>query len=265
MLENKELRRGAVAAGAKCPWKCPCGAVTSWPVQRRGHAPLTVSPSTRQKSSMELYLIRHAQSLNNALPEEERVEDPPLTDVGHRQAQRLAEVLPKLRLTKIVTSPFLRTLQTTEHLRQATGLVPHVRVELHEHGGCVSGTWFAGHEGRPGMNRDEILTHFSGYEVAVDIDHNGWWKSQPYESVELAQLRARTLLERTIADYAATDARVAYVMHADFKRMFLEVFHRQPLHCPYNASLSRLTITPQSTRLDEYNNVGHLSSDLLTM
>jgi 2,3-bisphosphoglycerate-dependent phosphoglycerate mutase len=214
---------------------------------------------------MELYLIRHAQSLNNALPEEQRVEDPPLTEIGHEQASRLARVLPELRLTKIVTSPFLRTLQTTEHLRKTTGLVPHVRIELHEHGGCVSGNWLVGHRGRPGMNREEILTQFAGYEVAVDINGDGWWRNQPYETVEAAQLRASTLLERTIADYAATDARIAYVMHADFKRMFLEVFHRQPLMCPFNASISRLTITPEGARLDDYNNVMHLSSDLWTM
>ena len=83
--------------------------------------------------------------------------------------------------------------------------------------------------------------------------------------LEAAQLRASALLQRTIAEYAATDARVAYVMHADFKRMFLEVFHREPLGCPYNASISRLTITPQGTRLDDYNNVGHMSSDLWTL
>ena len=31
---------------------------------------------------MELYLIRHAQSQNNVKPEEHRVEDPPLTELG---------------------------------------------------------------------------------------------------------------------------------------------------------------------------------------
>jgi 2,3-bisphosphoglycerate-dependent phosphoglycerate mutase len=225
---------------------------------------LTIGSYAREIRSMELYLIRHAQSFNNAAPEELRVEDPPLTELGHEQARRLAEIAPALQLTKIVTSPFLRTLQTTEHLRKTTGLVPHVRIELHEHGGCVSGNSLRGHVGRPGMSRSEILTQFAGYELAVDIDGDGWWRSQPYESIESAQLRAKTLLERTIADYAATDARIAYVMHADFKRIFLEVFHREPLIFPFNASISRLTITPHSTRLDDYNNVDHLDAELIS-
>ncbi len=40
---------------------------------------------------MELYIIRHAQSTNNALPDErERVCDPHLTEIGRRQADLLA-------------------------------------------------------------------------------------------------------------------------------------------------------------------------------
>lgn len=225
---------------------------------------LTIRRAGPDIRGTELYLIRHAQSLNNALPEEERVEDPPLTHMGHEQARRLAAVLPALRLTKVFTSPFLRTLQTTEHLRQATGLVPHVRIELHELGGCVSGNSLVGHTGRPGLTRSQILAEYAGYEVAVDIDGDGWWRSQPYETFELALLRARTLLERTIADYAATDARIAYVMHADIKRIFLDLIHREPVSFPYNASISQLTITPGGARLVDYNNVAHLDEELRT-
>ena len=46
---------------------------------------------------MELYLIRHAQSLNNALPAEDRVEDAPLTDIGHQQCSHLAKWIPELK------------------------------------------------------------------------------------------------------------------------------------------------------------------------
>ena len=47
---------------------------------------------------MRLYLIRHAQSENNARPEHERVEDPGLTELGARQIDHLvaAELLPGL-------------------------------------------------------------------------------------------------------------------------------------------------------------------------
>ena len=46
---------------------------------------------------MDLYIIRHAQSTNNALPAEvelrDRVCDPLLSDLGYRQAAFLAEHL----------------------------------------------------------------------------------------------------------------------------------------------------------------------------
>ena len=43
---------------------------------------------------MELYIVRHAQSINNALTDmKDRVMDPTLTDLGQRQAQAIAEHL----------------------------------------------------------------------------------------------------------------------------------------------------------------------------
>ena len=38
---------------------------------------------------MELYIIRHAESENNAGPEDERTEDPSLSPLGYQQAECL--------------------------------------------------------------------------------------------------------------------------------------------------------------------------------
>ena len=65
---------------------------------------------------MELYLIRHAQSLNNALPEEQRVEDPGLTELGLQQADCLGKWIGTLALTKVITSPFRRALETAKRI-----------------------------------------------------------------------------------------------------------------------------------------------------
>jgi len=212
---------------------------------------------------MQLYLIRHAQSQNNALPEEQRVEDPPITEIGHRQAKRLAAALRPLRLTHLVSSPFRRTLETTEHLRQATGITPFVRTELHELGGCMRGRSLAEMVGAPGMTRKEILAYFDGYDISPEIDGQGWWGGKPYETIELARLRAKNLLERTCREFTQSDARVAYVMHADFKRIFLEQFYEVDA-TPWNASLTRLTITGAEIRVDDYNNIDHLPDELIT-
>ena len=213
---------------------------------------------------MQLFLIRHAQSQNNAQPEHLRVEDPPITEIGHQQAERLAEVLPALELTHLVTSPFRRTLETTEHLRRAVGLNPEVRTELHEVGGCMRGPSVAEMVGAPGMNRDEIIAEFTGYQVGNEIGEAGWWGGKPYESFELASARAKNLLARTLHEYASTDARVAYVMHADFKSLFLQQFC-DVLAVPWNTSLTQVSIADDEVRLDDFNNVTHLPEELMTM
>jgi 2,3-bisphosphoglycerate-dependent phosphoglycerate mutase len=48
---------------------------------------------------MQLLLVRHAQSANNALPTELRVHDPGLTETGNLQAEHLADWLQTLPLT----------------------------------------------------------------------------------------------------------------------------------------------------------------------
>lgn len=213
---------------------------------------------------MLLYLIRHAQSQNNARPEDQRVEDPSLTELGSQQAALLAEWIVSLRLTRVITSPFRRTLETAEPIRVATGLRPEVRIALHEQGGCYRGHLPDSRFGRPGLTRFEIEQYFPEFDVAADIDGDGWWGSKAYETMDQARRRAAQLLEETCAEFARTEHRVAYVMHADVKRLFLAHVHREPLDVPHNASVSLLEVTPQGSRLLDYNRIDHLPPELVT-
>ncbi|MCH7726450.1 MAG: histidine phosphatase family protein [Planctomycetes bacterium] len=213
---------------------------------------------------MQLYLIRHAQSQNNAKPEEQRVEDPGLTELGDKQARLLAEWIPTLKLTRLFSSPFRRALLTAEPVRKATSLAPAVLVELHEKGGCYGGHTPQNFVGRPGMTRSEIEQAFPEFNVTTDFDGKGWWGSKPYESWDAARERAARLFERTRDEFAGTDERVGYVMHADFKLLFLEHIHAELLDVPYNTSVSLLRITRTESRLEDFNRAEHLSNDLVT-
>jgi 2,3-bisphosphoglycerate-dependent phosphoglycerate mutase len=216
------------------------------------------------KEAMELYLIRHAQSQNNERPQEQRVEDPALTELGHVQAARLGRWIRSLRLTRLVTSPFLRTLQTAEHLARSTDLVPDVWIDLHELGGCVSGSAPEVMLGRPGLTGREIATQFPTFRIVDPIDGQGWWQSKPYESSEQAAQRARMLLERTRTQFAGSQERVAYVTHGDFKRIFLELFHVEPLGVPFNSSVTKVLLAADSIHLQAYNLVEHLPAHWLS-
>jgi broad specificity phosphatase PhoE len=212
---------------------------------------------------MKLFLIRHAQSQNNSLPESERVEDPGLTELGHQQARHLAERVGELGPTKLFTSPFLRTLETTNWIVEATKLTPHVRVALHEVGGCYTGHTTENIAGRPGMNRVEIEREFPGYVTSADIDDQGWWESRPFENQESAEHRAAGLLQRTVDEFLHTDERVAFVMHADFKLLFLQQFHPEWLDVPCNASVTTIHIENGNCRLQDYNDIRHLPDELV--
>ena len=62
-----------------------------------------------------LYLVRHCQSSGQA-PEA------PLTPLGSRQAERLAETLRPCGIARIVSSPYLRACQSVEPLARQLGL-----------------------------------------------------------------------------------------------------------------------------------------------
>jgi len=213
---------------------------------------------------MQLFLIRHAQSTNNANPVELRVEDPPLTDLGCAQSELLAQHVAALGLTHLITSPFRRALQTAEHVRRATGLVPDVRVDLHEKGGCVRGIDPPSMVGCPGLSRREILAEFPGYAVEARIDGDGWWKSQPYERDAEARARAARLLAQTRAEFATSDHRVAYVMHGDFGLLLLRCLVELPLVLMFNASVTALQITPHRSTMVDFNSVLHLPQHMLS-
>lgn len=63
-----------------------------------------------------MYLARHGQTMFNVVFGETKrdpgIEDPPLTELGFKQAAELAERLVELDIRRIIASPYTRALQT---------------------------------------------------------------------------------------------------------------------------------------------------------
>ena len=63
-----------------------------------------------------MYLARHGQTMFNVVfgktKQDPGIEDPPLTETGHAQAQELAERFAELDISRIIVSPYTRALQT---------------------------------------------------------------------------------------------------------------------------------------------------------
>lgn len=219
---------------------------------------------------MELYIIRHAESLNNANPVELRVEDPPLTELGRWQAERLAKRMQHLGLTRLFVSPFRRALETILPIRHVTDLVPEVWIDLHEQGGVMSGIDADSYAGRPGLARAEILDLLPEAILPEEIDHQGWWKCRPFEEVEEALQRAHRVARQVRERFAHAEERVALVSHGAFMSLLISAFVGLPdrghdwFEDITNTAITKLTIMPAYTQFGLLNCVRHLPDEWVT-
>ncbi len=241
---------------------------------------------------MELYIIRHAQSTNNALPDErERVCDPVLTGLGRRQAELLAIHLATGRdlhpqptrpwntpistngrgygIQRVFTSAMRRALQTAWPIGQALGLRPEIWLDLHEHGGV----WLdhgpeIGIRGHGGITRNELEAEFPGYVAPAELTEAGWWRGS-HEPLEAAEARAARVAE-TLRGWGPRDEKIAIITHGAFATLLLRALLGMPTAQPVyyhldNASISLVRFRTNSELSVRYlNRLDHLPADLIT-
>jgi broad specificity phosphatase PhoE len=246
---------------------------------------------------MDLYIIRHAQSTNNALPIEveqrDRVCDPLLTELGHHQAELLAKHLATGRdgwtetaasadpeagggstphsygITHLVCSPMKRTLLTTQPISRALGLQPEIWLDIHEHGGIYLDHGAPmGRVGYPGITRQELLARFPGYDAPDGLTDQGWWRDG-FEEWDICLARAAHVARR-LRERCATDARIAMVTHGAFASALIMALVGTPpdagVHFSHhNTGISLVRFRPDGgIRLRYLNRVPHLRAELVT-
>lgn len=215
-----------------------------------------------------LILIRHAQSENNALPDHLRVSDPNITELGVVQAKKLATAVRALEPTTLYCSPFLRSLETTRPVSDLTGLMPVVRQDIYEQGGCHRGYLPNPRVAERGMGRDALSKRYSDWRLDERIEETGWFDLDHYETREEANHRAQRVkawLETESQTHSPSD-RVAMVIHADFKLRLIEALLddydiESKLGEVVNTSITRLSKASGRWRLDYWNVFSHLSAN----
>jgi len=241
---------------------------------------------------MELFIIRHGQSANNALADlKNREVDPPLTGLGKQQAHFLAEHLatgathdwvtdpacgnagPSLRkgfgITLLFCSPMYRSMQTAEPVGHDLGLAPQVWIDIHEqagmyldHGGAV------GRVGYPGRTRSEISAEFPSFQLPAGITEEGWW-NQGYEETPASAGRAIKVSEQLL-EMAGSEERVAIITHGGIMDFLLKALLGQlpGEHIRYrhhNTAISRLSVSLGAPILVRFlNRVDHLAPELVS-
>lgn len=241
---------------------------------------------------MRFYLIRHAQSTNNALPtpEAQRSYDPNLTDIGLQQSQLLADYIatqpdpnPSMwraipedndikgfGITKLYCSAMWRSLLTARYISESIGVAPEIWLEIHEHGGIYLEEK-GGFVGYPGKTRQEILTDFPNYRLPDTITDEGWWTGG-YEDQAACHIRASVVAQelRMMAQNSHQDECVAMVSHGNFLDCLLKALMVLPTDAGlyfshFNTSITRVEFTPDDDIIIRYQNrVNHLPEDLIT-
>lgn len=244
---------------------------------------------------MELYLIRHAQSVNNALVDQrQRVCDSPLTELGHQQAQLVgrhiaagvdlemtlggSEEATSVRqrrgygLGRLYCSAMHRAMQTAGYISQATGLKPEMWLDIHEVGGIYDGHPDDGDTvGRPGIRRSEVLAEFPHYILPPNFTDDGWW-NRPHEDWAACcgrALRVAKILRQMARDLDEKE-RVGLVSHGGFMDALLKALTNQlpgegVFHHHFNTAITRLDLRPDGHVGIRYlNRVPHLTPDLVS-
>jgi 2,3-bisphosphoglycerate-dependent phosphoglycerate mutase len=175
---------------------------------------------------MQLYFIRHAESVNNAIYSSSedwsgRMPDPGLTAKGREQARLLADRLSRIPsepvetarhdprnangfgVTHIYCSPMVRALFTGQVIADALELPLVVWEELHERGGIFD--WNPETDqriGLPGARAEELRAGFPQARFPNDWGADGWWNREP-ETDEQCNARAARLWDRLLVEHGS--------------------------------------------------------------
>ena len=247
---------------------------------------------------MQLYLIRHAQSANNALwartkSENGRSSDPLITDVGHQQAAAVAQFLAQSDET-IVTDPIdnynwkgfpfthlycslmQRAIQTASYIAEAKEM-PLVAWEMiHEWGGIYEDDpENGGYRGLAGPNRAFFEETYPHLVLPDDLGEAGWW-NRPFETRDACYGRSQQFLQALDERHGDTDDKVAIVTHGGFFYSFMSALlnsweakaplaeAKQVWMAVNNASITRVDFNDTHLRVAYMNRLDFLSPDLIT-
>ena len=220
---------------------------------------------------MELYLIRHGQSANNADPTC-RAADPPLTPLGERQALCAGEALVNKGIVKFYCSPMLRALQTAQIMSGPLGLPPHVFVGVHE--------WYGVWEERegepvqlPGLTRQKMTEVCPSVVLPEEVTDQGW-VSRQIDSTQVmldqADRDARNFLAYLAQQHPEPRERVAAVTHGGFLSTLLGTSYGlapsddTDRFAHQNTAISKIRRIDGQTQLRYMNRLSHLSDDMIT-
>jgi broad specificity phosphatase PhoE len=247
---------------------------------------------------MQLYFIRHGQSINNANSgnkDYKENSDPFLTEIGIEQAEILAKYLKEKQhitndkiwneqnqygfgFTHIYASLMERAVATAAPTARALETVPFSAwIEIHEEGGIYAREAENRFNGLSGKPRSFYEKNFPELKLPDHYDESGWW-NRPFESHEDRQLRAENVLAELIARHGdkedQPEERIAIVSHGGFFVRLVSAMLKLPWRQGAydlkswfflnNCSISRFDINKDRLTVFYMNRTDHLPAHLIT-
>lgn len=209
-------------------------------------------PGSRPPDPSRLLLVRHGQSTWNDQGRIQGQLDPPLSELGRTQAQRLAERLAGRRLGGFYCSDLARAQETAEVIAGAVGVDPRPLIELRE---VALGEW-------EGMTAAEIADDYPE-EWAQWRTHPSWDVAPAGEGTQAFESRVRAVIAKLFDDHPHED--VLVVTHGGVIQVVLgDVVGRSgSALVPFvidNCSLSTVVRGGRRTVITGVNDVCHLAS-----
>jgi len=246
----------------------------------------------------KLYLIRHAQSENNAIwdgsgdHQPGRKVDPEITAAGHRQAEVLsthlahpqaeprqhpfqAATLPHFGLTHVYCSLMTRSILTAEHIASACELKLQALPDIFEKHGMYDVDEQGNLQGQAGPGREYFNERFPRLELPDDFNDAGWW-NRPVEDETSFLQRMKNVVAAVRQRLHGSDDHVAMVVHGDFIDQFVNELMGVVRHQPnydnhwvanwtfHNTSISRFDFVQGAHNVVYLNRIDHLPNELVT-
>lgn len=247
---------------------------------------------------MELYFIRHGQSINNAnwnKPGFVESPDTALSELGYEQANCVAEFLGDAQtitdpqkwniqnrfgfgFTHIYTSLMERAVNTAAPTARCLGIPFAAWEEIHESGGIYGREGDLKDKGLPGKSRSYFEQHFPELVLPSHLNGTGWWNNRPIETEEQCQERARKFLKDLLDRHGDVDGRpehrVVIFSHGGFfGHLIFAILNapwRQAAHgmrswfSLNNCAISRFDFRGDEVSIAYLNRTDHLPDHLIT-
>lgn len=248
---------------------------------------------------MRLYLIRHGESANNAFDAgtgdgNGRVPDPELTEVGHRQAQLLANHLADPQgdplqhrsvarkggrkgfcLTHVYCSLMTRSILTAQYVTNACKLPLVAHADIFEKGGIFEHSADGTKIGLPAPDRAHFNARFPELELPTSVGHGGWYNRE-FETEEQFLQRSRQVVLDVERRHLGSDDQVAMIIHGDLIDQLINEFTGLGRHVDnyathwvanwavHNTSITRIDFDAGSRVVVYTNRIQHLGPELVT-